>query len=169
MAAGVMAVGAMAVRGMVVALLLGGAALAVSGESLAAPAGATIGELVFSEEVTERAEPVNPRIDFGSDTERVWVSFEYRDVEPGASVSYLVRANDRDFRFGRLQCCGGRNGRFAFAIEGQRRGDLGGAAYEVFIYFDDVEVGRGCFGIHGTQSFDNDNGDDDGDVDNDND
>jgi hypothetical protein len=148
----------MPIRAFVVALVVSAVVAGRWPDALAAPAAVDVGELVFSDAVNERGEPIGRKVDFPSGTEAVWASFEYRDYGAGARVSHVVRANGMDFRFGDLACCPGRDGRFAFPIRRDGGQALGGAAYAVFIYDGDREIGRGGFGIQGTGGFeDNEN------------
>ena len=124
----------------------------------AAPAATDLTELAFSESVNDRAEPIDQRTEFG-DPLQVWVSFGYANHDPNVRVSYLVRANGEDFRWGDLDCCGGRDGRFAFPIERGNGGELPGAVYDVRIFMGDAEVASGGFGVRGREGFDSDNQD----------
>ena len=124
----------------------------------AAPAATDLTELAFSEAVNDRNEPIEQRTEFDY-PDQVWVSFGYSNHDPNARVSYLVRANGEDFRWGDLDCCGGRQGRYAFPIERRSGRELGGAAYEVRIYVGDVEVAQGGYGVRGREGFDSDNQD----------
>ncbi len=124
----------------------------------AAPAATDLTALAFSEAVNDRKEPIGQRTEFG-DPDQVWVSFGYSNHDPNVKVSYLVRANGEDFRWGDLDCCGGRQGRYAFPIERRGGRELGGAAYEVRIYMGDAEVAVGGFGVRGREGFDSDNQD----------
>jgi hypothetical protein len=123
--------------------------------ALAAPAAIEVGELSFSESVDDRARPRDPKIEFDSTSDDVWVSFDYRN-NSGSNVSYLARANGEDWAWGDLDCCEGSQGRYAFPLRRRSGKDLGGAAYEVFIYDGDTEKARGGFGVHGTKGFDSD-------------
>lgn len=129
----------------------------------AAPAETTAGPLEFSTSVTSDARPVDPRVEFPSGTNTVWASFDYRDHDPSARVSYLVRANGEDYRYGKLDCCSSRQGRIAFPIERRNGGDLPGAAYDVRVYVNDAEIAQGSFGVRGRQGLDNDGQDEDND------
>ena len=124
----------------------------------AAPAATDPTRLPSSEAVNARALPIRPRTEF-SDQDRVWVSFGYANHDPNVKVSYLVRANGEDFRWGDLDCCGGREGRYAFPIERRSGRELGGAAYDVRIFMGDAEVAHGGFGVRGREGFDSDNQD----------
>ena len=130
--------------------------LTFTGAAVAAPAATDVPSIEFSEAVDDQAEPINPRVEFDSSTDRVWASFAYYNHD-GGRVSYIVRANGEDYRWGDLRCCDAREGRFAFSIERRSGHDLGGASYEVLLYVGDSEVARGGFGIRGRGGFDNDN------------
>jgi hypothetical protein len=124
-----------------------------------APVSMSIGSLEFSERVDDDARPDDPTIEFDKNTDRVWVSFDFNDYH-GEQLSFIVRANGSDWKFGDLDCCeGGSRGRFAFPIERRSGKALGGAAYEVRIYAGDAELAVGGFGVKGTKAFDDDDGD----------
>jgi hypothetical protein len=129
--------------------------IGVASVALAAPAAIDVGELLFSESVDDRARPHDPKIEFDTTTDDVWVSFDYHN-NSGSSVSYLARANGEDWAWGDLDCCEGSQGRDAVPLLRRSGKDLGGAAYEVFIYDGDTEKARGGFGVHGTKGFDSD-------------
>jgi hypothetical protein len=131
----------------------------------AAPAATSTGGLEFSTSVDSNARPENPRTEFGGGTDTVWVSFEFHDNNDD-EFSYLVRANGEDYKFGKLNCCDSRNGRFAFPFT--KRGDGGelpGAAYDVRIYANGAEIAHGGFGVNGRGGLDNDGQDEDNDND----
>ena len=131
----------------------------------AAPAATSTNGLQFSTHVDSNARPENPRTEFGGGTETVWVSFDFRD-NPGDEFSYLVRANGEDYKFGKLNCCDAREGRFAFPFTKRGDGgDLPGAAYDVRIYANGVEIAHGGFGVNGRGGLDNDGQSDDNDND----
>jgi hypothetical protein len=93
-------------------------------------------------------------------------------------MSYLARANGEDYSWGDLNCCQFPSHRFGFKID--RKGEqnasvstlaeqpgmmsafsvsdapalIPGAAYDVYIYLNDVEVGRGAFGVKGKKGLD---------------
>ena len=135
---------------------------------VAAPAATYTDGIQFSTDVSSEARPHNPRTEFGSGTHTVWASFQYHDHDRNAKVSYLVRANGEDYRFGKLDCCDGSNGRYAFPITRRSgNGDLPGAAYDVRVYVNDAEVAQGGFGVNGREGLDHDgqgsgNGNDNG-------
>jgi hypothetical protein len=123
----------------------------------AAPAATYTDGIQFSSHVSSEGRPENPRTEFGGDTHSIWASFQYHDHDPSAKVSYLVRANGEDYKFGRLDCCNGSNGRYAFPITKRNGGgDLPGAAYDVRVYVNDVEVAQGGFGVNGRDGLDQD-------------
>jgi hypothetical protein len=124
-------------------------------EVSAAPAATTVDGLDFSHGITSDAQPVNPDIEYHSGENKVWVSFSFRDHNPNTVVSYLARADGQDYRWGRLDCCSSSSGRFAFPIERNNGGALAGAAYDVRVYVNDVEVAHGGFGVKGKQGLDN--------------
>lgn len=134
----------------------------------AAPASTWTNGLAFSTSVDSNARPVDPRIEFSSGTDVVWVSFDFRNHDPNAVVTYLARANRTDYKTGRLDCCNAREGRFAFPFT--KRGDSGeipGAAYDMRIYVNGAEVAQGGFGVNGRGGLDNDGQSDDNGNDND--
>lgn len=124
--------------------------------TLSAPSAVSVRDLAFSESVGDDARPRDPKVEFDSDTEHVWVSFSFADYAD-ERMSFLARANGEDWKWGDLECCGRNSGRFAFALERRSHRDLGGAAYDVRIYAGDTEVTQGGFGVRGRQGFDNDN------------
>lgn len=132
----------------------------------AGPVGAQLSDLAFSESVDDRARPRDPRVEFDSSTDEVWVSFEYRDFH-GGQVSFLARANGEDWAWGDLDCCDGERGRYAFPLRRRSGKDLGGAAYEVLVYIGDEEQARGGFGVRGARGFDSDSHDNGNGNDND--
>jgi hypothetical protein len=123
----------------------------------AAPAATSTDGLQFSTHVSSDGKPEDPRVEFGDGTHTVWASFQYHDHDPSAKVSYLVRADGEDYTFGKLDCCGGRNGRYAFPITKRNgNGDLPGASYDVRVYVNDAEVAHAGFGVKGRDGLDHD-------------
>jgi hypothetical protein len=127
-----------------------------------APAATSTNGLQFSSSIDSEARPINPRVEFGSGTHDVWVSFNYRDHDPNADLSYLVRANGEDYKFGKLNCCPTKSGRYAFALTSRGGGDLPGASYDVRIYANGAEIAHGGFGVNGRGGLDNDGQGDNG-------
>ena len=124
---------------------------------VAAPAATSTDDLQFSAHVSSDSRPESPRSEFGGSVDAVWASFQYHEHDPSAKVSYLVRANGEDYKFGRLDCCNGSNGRHAFPITKRNgNGDLPGAAYDVRVYVNDSEVAQGGFGVNGREGLDHD-------------
>jgi hypothetical protein len=152
--------------------------------AVAAPAAQTgdfrISTLRFATAVRGEFDPVDPRVEFPSGTDAVWVIFEYVNYR-GGTLSFVARANETDHAWGNLRCCQYPERRFGFQIShrGEHFADqpswasqpgimsalglfsapanLPGAAYAVFIYLNDTEVGSGGFGIRGVQGLDNGN------------
>jgi hypothetical protein len=138
-----------------------------------------LGAIRFATEVQNEFMPVNPQVEFSSGTD-VWVVSEYIGYTTGI-LSFLVRANDQDYAWGRVpNCCSFSERRIGFKLD--RRGEYGaipptvaqpgivsalgvatapaalpGAAYLVIFYLNDEEVGSGGFGIRGREGLDNDN------------
>jgi hypothetical protein len=124
----------------------------------AAPANTTVDGLTFSHGITSDAQPVDPDIEYHSGENKVWVSFGYSNHDPNTEVTYLVRINgDTDYNWGRLDCCSGSSGHFAFPIERKNGngGALAGASYDVFVYVNGTQVAEGGFGVKGKQGQDN--------------
>jgi hypothetical protein len=138
-----------------------------------------LGAIRFATEVENEFTPVNPRIEFPSGTD-VWVVTEYTGYTSGV-LSFLVRANGFDYAWGRVpNCCSFSEHRIGFKLDhrGEYRASaptmarpgivsalgvvaapaaLPGAAYDVFMYLNDEEVGSAGFGIRGKEGLDNDN------------
>jgi len=124
----------------------------------AAPANTTVDGLTFSHGINSDATPVNEDVEYHSGENKVWVSFSYSNHDPNTEVTYLVRVNkDTDYNWGRLDCCSGSSGRFAFPVERKNGngGPLAGAAYDVFVYVNGTQVAEGGFGVKGKQGQDN--------------
>jgi hypothetical protein len=128
-------------------------------EVSAAPASTTVNGLDFSHGITSEAQPVDPAVEYHSGEDKVWVSFGYSNHDPNTEVTYLVRANGEDYRWGRLDCCSNSSGRFAFPVERKNGGELAGASYDVFVYVNGAQVAEGGFGVKGKQGLDNGNPD----------
>lgn len=120
---------------------------------------ATVSALQFASHVTDKSEPIDPRIDFPQDNHGVWVTFDYANLPAGSRLTRIVRFDGDDFnwdgdQYGHLECCpSGGSGRFSFRVE-RLDGDTGwlpGGAYDVRIYLDGSEVAHGGFGIKGTR------------------
>jgi hypothetical protein len=128
-----------------------------SAATLAAPAATTSRGITFSKSVDSNGNPSDPRVEFGKNTRSVWATFELRDHDRNATVSYLVRANGEDYKDGRLDCCKAGQGHYSFPITKRNgNGDLPGAAYDVRIYVNGVEVAQGGFGVNGRGGLDHD-------------
>jgi hypothetical protein len=124
-----------------------------------AGAPATISALQFASHVTDKSEPIDPRIDFPQDNHGVWVTFDYANLPAGSRLTRIVRFDGDDFnwdgdQYGHLECCpSGGSGRFAFRVErlDGETGWLPGGAYDVRVYLNGSEVAHGGFGIKGAR------------------
>jgi hypothetical protein len=134
----------------------------------AGPAATTVSGLTFSRSMDSDGRAGGVDVEFGGGNRNIWVSFDYRDHDGNAKVSYLVRANGEDYKWGRINCCPNNSGHAAFEITHRNGGDrdLPGAAYEVRLYVNDAEVAVGGFGIKGRSGLDQDNQGDGGGNDN---
>jgi hypothetical protein len=97
---------------------------------------------------------------FSSRTDLVWAILDFYDLAPGTRLTYILRANGRDYRSGTLPCCGDlTSGRLAFPIT--RRDDpdrtVPGARWDMFVYAGGQQIAEGSFGVRGTRGLDNDN------------
>jgi len=123
----------------------------------AAPMQVQVGEIAFSPSVNPLALPVGAAVQYPSGTKTIWASFEF-DGYTNERIEYMLQANGNDFQWGRLDCCTGPVGRYAFAISRPSGRLLGGAAYRLIVYANDAEIAHGGFGINGIGGFDsNDN------------
>lgn len=139
--------------------LTGNEAAFQAATAAAAPANTYTNGIQFSTGVGSDARPNNPKTEFDGSTHSVWASFEFFDHTPGAKLTYLVRANGEDYKWGDLDCCSSSSGRFAFPITKKNgNGDLPGAAYEVRIFTNNAEIAVGGFGVNGRGGLDNDGG-----------
>ena len=124
---------------------------------VAGPASTEVTGLIFSREIDSNGRPIGQDVEFGGSNHDVWASFDYRDHDTNAKVTYPVRANGEDYKWGTLDCCKSGSGRAAFQITKKNgHGDLPGAAYEVRLYVNSAEVAVGGFGVKGRGGLDND-------------
>ncbi|MFN8523181.1 MAG: hypothetical protein U0821_08760 [Chloroflexota bacterium] len=125
----------------------------------AAPANG-VDAISFAHGMGSDGSPIGPAVEFGKDSAEVWAIIDFRNVPPGAKMTYLLRVNGEDYSWGDLNCCGGvQNGRLGFQLRKRNGGggDLPGGAYRLFIYENDKEVAQGGFGVKGRQGLDNGN------------
>jgi hypothetical protein len=97
---------------------------------------------------------------FSRETHLVWAVLDFYDLAPGTRLTYVLRANDGDYRSGRLPCCDNlTTGRLAFPITRRNDSDrtVPGARYEMFVYAGDQQIAEGSFGVRGGRGLDNDN------------
>lgn len=130
--------------------------ITASAAALAAPAPTSSNGIEFSTSIDGNGRASHPRTEFSGGTDTVWASFELRNHDRNATVTYLVRANGEDYRYGTLDCCDAGQSRHAFPIRKRNGGDLPGAAYDVRLYVNGAEVAHGGFGVNGRGGLDND-------------
>jgi hypothetical protein len=96
------------------------------------------------------------RTEFGRGEGRVWALMD--GVPSGANLSYILRLNGWDYKWGKLGCCkSGGGGSLAFPVFSKDGGSIPGGAYVLLVYDGDTELGRTGFGIKGGKGSDNDN------------
>jgi len=87
----------------------------------------------------------------------VWAHLD--GVPTGANLSYILRLNGWDYKWGKLDCCKNGGGPVEFPVfnkDGKGKGIPGGS-YELYVYDGDKELARGGFGVKGGKGSDNDN------------
>jgi hypothetical protein len=95
-------------------------------------------------------------IEFRRGEGAVWAFVEYPGGGSGSKLSYIMRLNGWDYKWGDLKC-GSDCGSFAFRLTSKDNGGIPGGAYQVLIYDGDTEIARGGFGVKGGKGSDNDN------------
>jgi hypothetical protein len=123
----------------------------------AADAAPTVSNLAFSSGMTDDFRPVDQRIEFGSDNDGVFVTFDFQDLPKNSGMTRIVRVNHADYNwdndvYGHMKCCpDGGSGRYGFRVvtRSGNVGELPGGAYEVRLYLDSNEIASGGFGIRG--------------------
>ena len=133
----------------------------------AAP-GNALNTIRFAEGVTQNLQPIGERIYFDSEVDVVWAVVDFSGIPPGTQLTYILRLNNFDYRFGDLNCCGNlASGRFAFPLQGRGGDELPGGAYRFYVYQGDQEIGQAGFGVRGDSGADNGNTNSNSDNDND--
>jgi len=94
------------------------------------------------------------QVEFNKGEGKVWALLE--GVPAGANLSYILRLNGWDYKWGKLDCCKS-GGSTAFAVFSKDNGSIPGGAYQLLIYDGDKELGRTGFGVKGGKGSDNDN------------
>jgi hypothetical protein len=145
-------------------VVLGLVALASNGaqSEQSASAAMMVGPLVSTSGVAENGQPVDQRIEFGSDNNGFWVIVPFTDLPRGTVLSRVVRNNGSDFNwdndmYGRLNCCpDGGSGTLLFRVlqYSGNEGRLPGGAYDVFVYANGTEVASIGVGIEGRRGDD---------------
>jgi len=113
--------------------------------------------IVFADDVSKDGEVVGERVEFGRNKHVVWAVVD--GVAPGANLSYILRLNGSDYKWGDLNCCKNSGGQIAFPLarNGNRDKPIPGGAYTLLVYDGDKEIARGGFGVNGGKGSDNDN------------
>jgi hypothetical protein len=94
------------------------------------------------------------KVEFQKGEDRVWALLD--GVPAGARLSYILRLNGWDYKWGKLNCCKD-GGSLAFAITSKDNGSIPGGAYLLLVYDGDTEIARTGFGVRGGKGSDNDN------------
>ena len=87
----------------------------------------------------------------------IWAHLD--GVPTGANLSYILRLNGDDYKWGKLDCCKNGGGSVEFPVfnkDGKGKGIPGGA-YALYVYDGDKELAHGGFGVKGGKGSDNDN------------
>lgn len=95
------------------------------------------------------------QVEFQKGEGRVWAHLE--GVPSGANLSYILRLNGWDYKWGKLDCCKSGGGSIAFALTSKDNGGIPGGAYTLLVYDGDKELVQTGFGIKGGKGSDNDN------------
>ena len=93
-------------------------------------------------------------VEFQSGEGRVWALLD--GVPSGAILSYILRLNGDDYKWGKLDCCKS-GGSAEFALTSKDNGAIPGGAYLLLVYDGDKEIARTGFGVKGGRGSDNDN------------
>lgn len=120
----------------------------------AAPASDSAASISFADHQDGSGETINFRRGEGA----VYAFVDYPGGSPGAKLSYIMRLNGWDYKWGDLKC-GSSCSSFAFRLT-KKDGDsdgIPGGAYQVLVYDGDTEIARGGFGVKGGRGSDNDN------------
>jgi len=95
------------------------------------------------------------QVEFNKGEGKVWAIVD--GVPSGANLSYILRLNGDDYRWGNLDCCKSGGGSFKFSLSSKDNGSIPGGAYQVLVYDGDKELARAGFGVKGGRGSDNDN------------
>ena len=126
---------------------------------LAAPNEAAVSSIVFAEGVTQDVQPIGEAIEFRRGVGTVWAVVELFELSSGTNrINWVLRLNEGDYRWGRVDCCGGMtSARVGIPLEGPEGRNLPGGAYRLFIYEGEREIGQAGFGVRGGRGSDNGN------------
>jgi len=95
-------------------------------------------------------------IEFRKGEGAIWAFVDYPAGGSGNKMSYILRLNGWDYKWGNLKC-GSSCSSFSFRVDSKDNGSIPGGAYEVYVYDGDKEIARGGFGVKGGKGSDNDN------------
>ena len=94
------------------------------------------------------------QVEYQKGENKVWAHVD--GVPAGANLSYILRLNGDDYKWGKLDCCKS-GGSFAFSLTSKDNGSIPGGAYLLLVYDGDKELARTGFGVKGGRGSDNDN------------
>jgi len=118
----------------------------------AAPAAQGGGSVHFADHEDGSGEDIEFRRGEGA----VWAFVDYSAGNSGSNLSYILRLNGDDYKWGKLRC-GSNCSSFSFRLSSKDNGSIPGGAYQVLVYDGDTEIARGGFGVKGGKGSDNDN------------
>ena len=95
-------------------------------------------------------------IEFRKGEGAVWAFVDYPAGGSGNHLSYILRLNGDDYKWGDIKC-GSSCGSFSFRLSSKDNGNIPGGAYALYIYDGDTEIAHGGFGVKGGKGSDNDN------------
>src|SRR5262245_28148420 len=72
----------------------------------------------------------------------VWAHVDYPGGGNGSHLSYIMRLNGDDYKWGDIKC-GSNCGSFEFRLSGKDGKSIPGGAYQVLVYDGDTEIARG--------------------------
>jgi len=103
--------------------------------------------------------PENAQVGFGKNEGVVWAIIDTGGRGPGAHLSYILRLNGDDYKWGDIKTGSSTPGQFSLALSNKdsKSKGLPGGAYQLLVYDGDVEIARGGFGVNGGKGSDNDN------------
>jgi hypothetical protein len=144
----------------IVAAVAGVAPVAQESATVAASPASQVTNIQFAYTVTPGAEIVYKAESdyFSRETHIVWAVMDFSGFAPGTKLTYLLRLNGWDYKYGDFACCRDlTSGRLAYPLF--RRDDPGrtipGGDYDLYVFDGDKLVGQGSFGVRGGRGSDN--------------